>query len=112
MIKPEKEYQFTLNNLLNNRSYAPMFFNTLLNLNKFLANETRDPFAKTELDRNPEYTDWDKFAFYEYQKLTAEDSDENQEPDDVKILKIYLIPFSLVYSILMKIGKELKPMIL
>lgn len=85
MIKPDKEYHFTLNNFLSNRQYASVFFNSILNLNKFIAHETRDPFSKNELDKNPEYTDWDKFAFFEYQKLTAEDSDENQEADDVYI---------------------------
>ena len=88
-IKPEKEFQFTLKNFLDNKQYASVFFNNLLNLNKFLANEQKDPFSRNEVDRNPEYTDWDKFAFYEYQKFTAEDED-NQEADEVIIMFIRL----------------------
>ncbi len=60
-----------------------MLFNNLLNLNKFIANEQRDPFARTEIDKNPEFSDWDKFAYYEYQRLTAEDSDEQHDANDV-----------------------------
>jgi hypothetical protein len=55
MIKPEKEYQFTVKNLSVNRNYASIFFNSLLNLNKFLAYEARDPNSKTEIDKNPDY---------------------------------------------------------
>ncbi len=58
----------------------------MLNLNKFIANEQKDPFSRTEIDKNPEFTDWDKFAFYEYQRLTAEDSDEQHEANDVYII--------------------------
>jgi hypothetical protein len=56
MLKPEKEFQFTIDNFLNNRHYSAVFFNSLLNLNKFLAFEQKDPFSKTEIDKNPEYT--------------------------------------------------------
>ncbi len=53
-----------------------------MNLNKFLCNEQRDPFSRSDIDKNPEYSDWDKFAYYEYQRLTAEDS-EDQDGDNV-----------------------------
>jgi len=52
MFKPEKEYQFTLKCLLANKNIAGIFFNTLLNLNKFLAFERRDPFKKDDEDKN------------------------------------------------------------
>jgi hypothetical protein len=87
MIKPSKENQWTLENFLSNKQYTSIFLNSLLNLNKFLAYEQRESYSKTEIDKNPEYTDWDKFAFYEYQRLTAEDSEDNQ--DDVNLLLIY-----------------------
>jgi hypothetical protein len=48
-----------------------------------LAHESKDPFSRTEIDKNSEFSDWDKFAYYEYQRFTSEDSDENQEADDV-----------------------------
>jgi serine/threonine-protein phosphatase 2A regulatory subunit B'' len=87
-IKPEVEHQFTLKNFLSNKPYASIFFNNLLNLNKFIANEQKDPFSRSEIDKIPDYTDWDKFSHIEYLRLTAEDSDEQQEANDV--MKIYL----------------------
>ena len=55
MLKPGTEFQFTIDNFLTNKQYSSVFFNNLLNLNKFLAFEQRDPFSKTEIDKNPEY---------------------------------------------------------
>jgi serine/threonine-protein phosphatase 2A regulatory subunit B'' len=83
-IKPSEEHKFILQNFLSNKNYSSIFFNNLLNLNKFIAHEQKDPFSRTEIDKNPEYTDWDKFAFYEYQRLTAEDAEDPQEANDVK----------------------------
>ncbi len=80
LIKPEKEYQWTMKDFLNNKQHASIFFNTLVNLYKFRDFETRDPFSiKNDNEKNPEFTDWDRFAHYEYIKLTMEDSDDNQE---------------------------------
>jgi serine/threonine-protein phosphatase 2A regulatory subunit B'' len=85
-IKPDQEHQYTLKNFLSNRLYSSVFFNNILNLNKFIAHEQKDPFSRSEIDKNPEYTDWDKFAFYEYQRLTAEDTEDPQEANDVNII--------------------------
>ncbi len=52
MFKPENEYQFTLKCLLSNKTGASIFFNTLLNLNKFLTFERRDPYKKEDEDKN------------------------------------------------------------
>jgi hypothetical protein len=79
MIKPERENQWTLECFLKNKSYASVFFNNLLNLNKFLTYEHRESINKTDIDKNAEYSDWDKFAFYEYQRLTAEDNEEGED---------------------------------
>jgi hypothetical protein len=54
-MKPETEFQFTLKNFLDNKHYASIFFNSLLNLNKFLSYEQRDPNSRTEIDKNPDY---------------------------------------------------------
>jgi serine/threonine-protein phosphatase 2A regulatory subunit B'' len=84
MIKPQSENQWTLNNFMTNKQYASVFFNNLLNLNKFLAYEQKDPFSRTEIDKNPELTDWDKFACHEYQRKLAEENDN--EGDDVIVI--------------------------
>lgn len=48
--------------------------NSLVNLNKFITYETRDLFAekgnKTEF---PDYSDWDRFAKTEYERLAMEE---------------------------------------
>lgn len=80
LIKPEKEYQWTIKDFMNNKQYASIFFNSLVNLYKFRDFETRDPFSiRNDLEKNPDFSDWDRFAHYEYIKLTMEDSEENQE---------------------------------
>ena len=80
MIKPERDYHWTLKNFLDNKQYAPIFFNSLLNIHKFMNYESRDPFmVRNEVEKNPDFTDWDKFVYNEYIKLTVEDNEENQE---------------------------------
>jgi hypothetical protein len=45
MIKPKKEGHFSLNELKKYNIQIGIFFNCLVNLNKFIAFETRDLFA-------------------------------------------------------------------
>eukprot|EP00039_Didymoeca_costata_P013151 m.195737 g.195737 ORF g.195737 m.195737 type:complete len:536 (+) comp15692_c0_seq13:469-2076(+) len=52
-------------------SNADIFFNTLLNLRKFLDNEDRDPFQNSEDTDNA----WVRFAALEYESLASEDDD-------------------------------------
>lgn len=83
MIKPQKESHFTLQSLLENPHNATIFFNSLLNLNKFLNYEQRDLFnSKNEGERYQGYSEWDKFADSEYRRLTAEDSDDGENAED------------------------------
>jgi hypothetical protein len=77
MIKPEREYQWTLKDFLTNKQFAAIFFNSLLNIHKFIAYETKDPyFSKNDLEKSSDLSDWDRFVFIEYNKLTAEDEDQ------------------------------------
>lgn len=92
MLKPEMDYQFKIENFLNNKHYSSVFFNSLLNLNKFQAFEQRDPFSKSEIEKNQDYryycficSDWDKFAYNEYLKLTHDESQE-EEVENVVLL--------------------------
>lgn len=51
-----------------------IFFNSLVNLNKFIAYETRDLFAiKHQLTEFPDYSEWDRFAKLEYERLAMEE---------------------------------------
>ena len=73
--KPETP-TFTLDELKSKPAYAAIFFNFLTNLEKLLAFERKDPFsAAGEKNDYPDYTDWDKFAMYEYKRLSSEEDD-------------------------------------
>ena len=80
MIPPEKEYQWTLQDFLTHPRSASFIFNALLNLNKFIENELKDPISMDEIQRRKDYTDWDKFAYNEYLLLQEENAPEDEEP--------------------------------
>jgi serine/threonine-protein phosphatase 2A regulatory subunit B'' len=79
MIPPDKEYQWTLQNFLDHPKSASIAFNALFNLKKFQEYETFDPYNVTEIDKNPEYTDWEKFAYYEYKIKSSQDEEGNED---------------------------------
>jgi len=58
MVKPGKtEGHFCLQDLKKHKKQIGIFFNCLVNLNKFIAYETRDLFAiKHQLTEFPDYT--------------------------------------------------------
>ncbi|NWT72701.1 P2R3A phosphatase, partial [Prunella himalayana] len=79
LVKPEREGKVTLRDLKRCRM-AHVFFNTFFNLEKYLDNEQRDPFAvqkDTDSD-SPEPSDWDRYAAEEYEILVAEESGNEQ----------------------------------
>lgn len=46
----------------------------MLNLRKFNVDEQRDPLSiRTELNENPDFTDWDRFAEREYIKFVEQE---------------------------------------
>merc|ERR1711990_41503 len=53
---------------------SPNFFNTLFNLNKFLAFEQRDPFINKQ-ETADDLTEWERFARAEYMRLTADEEE-------------------------------------
>jgi serine/threonine-protein phosphatase 2A regulatory subunit B'' len=82
MIKPKNEGHFYYEELLKYNSQVGIFFNCLVNLNKFLAYESRDLFAiKHQLTEFPDYTEWDRFAKNEYERLAMEE--ENGEDSEM-----------------------------
>ena len=80
MLPPEKEYQWTLQDFLTHPRSASFIFNALLNINKFIENELKDPISMDEIQRRKDYTDWDKFAYNEYLLLQEENAPEDEEP--------------------------------
>ncbi|XP_007435099.1 serine/threonine-protein phosphatase 2A regulatory subunit B'' subunit alpha isoform X1 [Python bivittatus] len=75
LVKPEYEGRVTLRDLKRCRM-AHVFYNTFFNLEKYLDNEQRDPFAvqKDVENDSPEPSDWDRYAAEEYEILVAEES--------------------------------------
>ncbi|NXF07124.1 P2R3A phosphatase, partial [Smithornis capensis] len=79
LVKPEREGEVTLRDLKRCRM-AHVFYNTFFNLEKYLDNEQRDPFAvQKDVDSDgPEPSDWDRYAAEEYEILVAEESGNEQ----------------------------------
>jgi serine/threonine-protein phosphatase 2A regulatory subunit B'' len=82
MLNPKSKTQFTIEDFLAKKTISGIFFNALVNLNKFLNYEQRDPFSvKKEISDNPDFSDWDRFALNEYVRLAMEE--ENAENNQV-----------------------------
>ncbi|XP_041827990.1 serine/threonine-protein phosphatase 2A regulatory subunit B'' subunit alpha isoform X1 [Melanotaenia boesemani] len=79
LVKPENPGKITLGDLKRCRM-AHIFFDTFLNLEKYLDHEQRDPFAvQKDIDsESPEPSDWDKYASEEYEILVAEETANEQ----------------------------------
>ena len=78
IFKPAKEGNYSIEILKSHREFCPLFFNSLINFNKFVAFEQRDVMAiKHDLLDNPNMNDWDRFVQTEYARLSMED--ENNE---------------------------------
>lgn len=79
LVKPDRDGRVTLRDLKRCRM-AHVFYNTFFNLEKYLDNEQRDPFAiqKDVENDGPEPSDWDRYAAEEYELLVAEESGNEQ----------------------------------
>ncbi|XP_053403494.1 serine/threonine-protein phosphatase 2A regulatory subunit B'' subunit beta-like isoform X1 [Mercenaria mercenaria] len=80
LVQPESRLQITLKDLKRCKM-TNIFFDTFMNLDKFLEHEQRDPFANLrDLESDvPEPTDWEKYAAEEYEILVAEEGANEQE---------------------------------
>ncbi|XP_039262806.2 serine/threonine-protein phosphatase 2A regulatory subunit B'' subunit delta-like [Styela clava] len=78
MIHPAKPECISLVDLKKSQM-AGIFFDTFLNIEKYLEHEQKDPFANSLLDENdeafelPKQSDWEKYAAEEYEVLVAEE---------------------------------------
>ncbi|XP_035267950.1 serine/threonine-protein phosphatase 2A regulatory subunit B'' subunit alpha-like isoform X2 [Anguilla anguilla] len=75
LVKPECQGKITLSDLKRCRM-AHVFYDTFINLEKYLDHEQRDPFTvQKDFDSDiPEPSDWEKFAAEEYDVLVTEDT--------------------------------------
>ena len=61
---------------------TPVFFNTFVNIEKYLEYEQRDPVAqagKEEAEGTQNASDWDKYAAEQYEILLQEEQYEQEE---------------------------------
>lgn len=83
MLKPDPGFKFRLEHFLKAKQYASVFFNSLLNLTKLIAYEERDLFlVRADQEKFSDFSDWDKFALNEYQRLAVDDSDDEEAAND------------------------------
>lgn len=75
MIQPKEKDRISLADLKRSKM-TPVFFDTFMNLEKYLDHEQKDPFANNKAE--DEISDWDRYASEEYEILVAE---ENQSPE-------------------------------
>lgn len=60
---------------------AGTFFDCLFNLTKFIGFEQRDPFSERQKRADMFESDWDRFAFHDYNRLAAEDERDGDGMD-------------------------------
>lgn len=80
LVRPRDNEKITLADLKNCK-LTHIFFDTFINLDKFLDHEQRDPFSNLrDMDSDiPEPSDWEKYAAEEYELLVAEEGANDQE---------------------------------
>jgi len=74
---------------LKSSGLAPVFFNTLFNLNQYLLSEQRDPVRMKHIHDTPQLSDWDRYAIEHYYKL-AEMEQMEQEQQALREDNLYL----------------------
>lgn len=72
LVKPAEHGKIRLKDLKQCKM-ANVFFDTFINLEKYLEYEQRDPFSNIRDIDNPDQSDWDKYAAEEYENLVSED---------------------------------------
>lgn len=83
LVKPSHEGHFHFEELRAVKSQIGIFFNCLVNLNKFISYETRDLFQiKHQITEFPDYSEWDRFAKAEYERLAMEE----EQGEDSEVL--------------------------
>lgn len=71
MVRPRELNRISLGDLKNCKS-TPIFYDTFINMDKYLEHEQKDPFGRAEDD----LSDWDRYAAQEYELLVAEEAKE------------------------------------
>ena len=81
LVKPEEVNRIRLKDLKRCK-LTNIFFDTFINLEKYLDNEQKDPFTNLKDPDSPELSDWVKYAENEYDNLTHEDGATDNLDDE------------------------------
>ena len=67
---------------------APLFFNAIFNLSKYMVYESRDPVRSRQIHDTPQLTEWDRYAISGYFRLADpaddgvdDEADESEEDE-------------------------------
>jgi serine/threonine-protein phosphatase 2A regulatory subunit B'' len=84
MVRPKEEGKIRLKDL-KACSLTPIYFDTFINLDKYLEHEQKDPFAslRDQDSDEPEPSDWERYAAEEYELLVAEEGTAEVQQDAV-----------------------------
>ena len=55
---------------------TPVFFDTFVNVEKYLEFEQREPSSSAQSEEGVELSDWEKYAAEQYELLIAEEEQE------------------------------------
>lgn len=80
-VHPEVHCRITKKDLRRTQ-LAPLFFDCLCNLNKFMASETRDALRIKQIHATPQLTEWDRYAIAGYYQLAEPEGDEGDYEGD------------------------------
>ncbi|KAI6648954.1 Serine/threonine-protein phosphatase 2A regulatory subunit B'' subunit alpha isoform X3 [Oopsacas minuta] len=87
LVKPAVNSQITLSDIKRCK-LGYIFYNTFINLDKYLEYEQKDPTAR-DPDEIVSMTDWEKFASLQYESLIANESEnETQDCNDVESMPV------------------------
>lgn len=82
-VSPRDQCRITKKDLYNCQLQA-LFFDALVNCNKFLASESRDVVKIRHIRETPELTDWDRYAIMGYCEMAEpEDDGTNYDQENV-----------------------------
>jgi serine/threonine-protein phosphatase 2A regulatory subunit B'' len=81
MIKPANKEHLVVEDFLQAHcsQVSGALFDALFNVNKYVMFEQRDPFLERQKREDEFATDWDRFAYIDYNRLAMEEEQREEE---------------------------------
>jgi len=85
MIKPQNKEYLIVEDFLQPQCLrvSGLLFDALFNVNKYMQFEQRDPFMEKGKKEEGHETDWDRFAYYDYNRLAMEEEAREEEAMEI-----------------------------